>query len=472
MSRLTGWLQRVVSFRDRTASAYAMLACAAIASFLVIRARGERLAAPVPASVALGPSPSAQILLHVLMSLLLVILASRALGALFRHLHQPPILGEVLAGILLGPSLLGRVAPGFQALILPEQIAPQLGLLSQIGIVLFAFLIGIEFDARRLRKIPRSLRLTSHASMLAPFLMGAALALWLYPTHSAGGVSFTSFACFLGASLSVTASPVLARILVDRGMHKSRLGALALACAAVDDVSAWGLLALTLAVARADSGHALRTLLLGLLYLWFMLALVRPFVRRSLLGVDQAIHPQHVTVAALVALFACALMTEAIGLHALFGAYLFGAIIPRDSQLARQLSHRLRDLVIVLFLPAFFAFTSLRLQLSLLEASDIARGAVLIAVACASKLGGSALAARAAGLPWREALGLGISRNTRGLLELIVLHVGLDLGVISPRLFALLVIMALLTTLATSPLLSLAQPWAAVTPRLAPARGA
>ena len=151
MSRFTGWLQRVVSFRDRTASAYAMLACAAIASFLVIRARGERLTAPAAPSVALGSSPSEQVLLHVLISLLLVILASRALGALFRHLHQPPILGEVLAGILLGPSLLGRVAPGLQALILPEQIAPQLGLVSQIGIVLFAFLIGLEFDARRLR---------------------------------------------------------------------------------------------------------------------------------------------------------------------------------------------------------------------------------------------------------------------------------------------------------------------------------
>jgi Kef-type K+ transport system membrane component KefB len=240
----------------------------------------------------------------------------------------------------------------------------------------------------------------------------------------------------------------------------------------VDDVSAWGLLALTLAIARADAGHALRTLLLGLLYLWFVLAVLRPFVRRSLTGEEHGMHPQHVSVAVLVALFASALVTEAIGLHALFGAYLFGAIIPRDSQLARQLSHRLRDLVLVLFLPAFFAFTGLRLQLSLLQASDIAYGAVLILVACASKLGGSALAARGAGLPWREALGLGITRNTRGLLELIVLHVGLDLGIISPRLFALLVIMALLTTLATSPLLSLARPWATLAPRFAPARGA
>src|SRR4051794_15837402 len=170
-----------------------MLSCAALASFLVIRARGERLSAPPPSS-ALGAAPNEQVLLHVLISLLLVILASRALGTLFRHLHQPPILGEVLAGILLGPSLLGRVAPSLQALILPESIAPQLAVLSQIGIVLFAFLIGLEFDPRRLRKVPRPLRITSHASMAAPFLMGAALALWLYPTLSAGGVSFTSFA--------------------------------------------------------------------------------------------------------------------------------------------------------------------------------------------------------------------------------------------------------------------------------------
>jgi Kef-type K+ transport system membrane component KefB len=446
-----------------------MLSCAALASFLVIRARGERLSAPPPSS-ALGAAPGEQILLHVLISLLLVILASRALGALFRHLHQPPILGEVLAGILLGPSLLGRVAPGLHQLVLPEQIAPQLSLLSQIGIVLFTFLIGLELDPRRLRKVPRSLRVISHASMLAPFLTGAALALWLYPTLSAGQVGFTGFACFVGTALALTASPVLARILVDRGMHKSRLGGLALACAAMDDVSAWGLLALTFAFARADAGSVLRTLLLAPLYVWLVLAVLQPILHRTLASEKHGIQQQHVTVAALVMLFASALVSEAIGLHALFGAFLCGTIIPRDSLLARQLRHRLRDLVLVLFMPAFFAFTGLRLQLGLLQLSDLGYGAVIITLACASKLGGSALAARGVGLPWREALGLGISRNTRGLLELIVLHVGLDLGIISPRLFALLVIMAIVTTLLTSPLLSLAQSSSALPPGLEPAR--
>jgi Kef-type K+ transport system membrane component KefB len=474
MSWSTGWLQRAVSFRDKTASAYAMLLSAAIAFFFVVRARGEHLLAPVAEpSPAPSAAPAGHVLLHVLLSLLVVILASRALGALFRHLHQPPVIGEVLAGVLLGPSLLGRISPGLQTFILPEQIAPQLGLLSQIGILLFLFLVGLELDSAQLRKKARATLFISHSSMVVPFLAGATLALWLYPSLSTREVGFTNFALFMGISLCVTAFPVLARILSGRGMQKSPLGVIALACAAIDDVTAWCLFALIVAIARAETGGAaLRTIVLGLLYVWFMLKLMRPVVRRLIAGESsQKRSYQHVTAAVLVGLFASALVTEAIGVHALFGAFLFGAIIPHDSLLARHLNHRLRDLVIVLFLPAFFSFTGLRMNIGLLQPSDLAYGAAIIAVACAGKFGGGALAARGAGLPWRDACGLGILMNTRGLMELIVLHVGLDLGVISPRLFALLVIMAVVTTLATSPLLNLAQPSAALTPRLAPARG-
>jgi Kef-type K+ transport system membrane component KefB len=462
-----------VPFRNRTAAAYALMLLATLAGFLMIRAHGETLTAPaLPLLSPAASAPLENVFLHVLLSLLVVILVSRALGALFRHLHQPPVIGEVLAGILLGPSLLGRLAPGMQAFLMPVQIAPQLGLISQFGILLFMFLIGLELDTNLLGKHSRVTLAISHASMVVPFLAGAALALWLYPALSSQAVGFTNFALFMGVSMSVTAFPVLARILADRGMQRSELGVIALACAAVDDATAWCLLAVIVGIARADSGGALWTIALTLVYVLVMLLVLRPVVRR-LTAREQLRNrsSQGATAAALVGAFASALITEAIGVHALFGAFLFGAIIPHDSLLARDLNQRLRDLIIVLFLPAFFSFTGLRLQLGLLEsAQDVVYCAVIVAVACAGKFGGSALAARCMGLPWRDASALGVLMNTRGLMELIVLHVGLDLGVLSPRLFAMLVIMAVVTTLVTSPLLALLRIGGPSAPSLAPGR--
>ncbi|MEO8181163.1 MAG: cation:proton antiporter, partial [Deltaproteobacteria bacterium] len=413
------------------------------------------------------------VLLHVLLSLLVVILVSRALGALFRHLQQPPVIGEVLAGLALGPSLLGHLAPRAQAFLLPSAIAPQLGLISQLGILLFMFLIGLELDTTLLGKHSRTTLAISHASMVVPFLAGSTLALWLYPVLSSSDVGFTAFSLFLAASLSVTAFPVLARILGDRGMQRSDLGVIALACAAVDDVTAWCVLAVIVGIVRGGAGGAVLTLLLTLAYAFAMIRVLRPHVRR-LTEVEnlRKRSSQGATAAALVGLFASALVTEAIGVHALFGAFLFGAIIPHDSLLARDLNHRLRDIVVVLFLPAFFAFTGLRLELGLLSTRlDLLYCLVIIAVACAGKFGGTALAARYAGMPWREASALGLLMNTRGLMELIVLHVGLDLGVISPRAFAMLVTMAVVTTLLTSPLLALLRPSSAPQPSLVSARG-
>jgi Kef-type K+ transport system membrane component KefB len=470
---------RSVPFRSKPGGLYAALLLVAGLALLAIRHRGESLIAPsLPRAAAVlesgstEPSHVQNVLLHVLLSLLLVILVSRLLGALFRHLQQPPVIGEVLAGLALGPSLLGRLAPQAQAFLMPAAIAPQLGLIAQLGILLFMFLIGLELDTALLRQHSRSTLAISHASMVVPFLAGASLALWLYPVLSSREVGFTAFALFLAVSMSVTAFPVLARILGDRGMQRSDLGVIALACAAVDDVTAWCVLAVIVGIVRADAGGAVLTLVLTGAYLFAMLRVLRPIVRRLTEGERlRNRSSQGATAAALVGLFASALVTEAIGVHALFGAFLFGAIIPHDSRLARDLNRRLRDLIVVLFLPAFFSYTGLRLELGLLHTRlDVLYCLVIIAVACAGKFGGTALAARYTGLGWRDASALGVLMNTRGLMELIVLHVGLDLGVISPRAFAMLVIMAVVTTLLTSPLLALLRPSTGPAPNFVSAR--
>ncbi|MCW5889243.1 MAG: cation:proton antiporter [bacterium] len=436
-----------------------MLALAA-GGFLAIRSLGSALAAPArPAAAATSAAAApSDVLPHVLLALLVVIAAARALGAVFRRLHQPPVIGEVLAGILLGPSLLGRVWPEGAAFLLPPEVAPYLNVLAQVGIVLFMFLVGLELDTTMLGRQTHATVAISHASIVAPFLLGAGLALWLYPQLATADVPFTSFALFLGVAMSVTAFPVLARILTDRGLQRTKLGVVAITCAAVDDVSAWCLLALVVAIAQAQAASALVTLALTLAYVAAMFLVVRPLAPRLVARLEGTRVQQGALAGACLALLASALVTELIGIHAVFGAFFLGAVIPHDSQLARDLTNRLEDLVVVLLLPAFFAFTGMRTEIGLVHGlGQWAICAVVIAVACAGKFGGSAIAARLAGLDWRDAASLGVLMNTRGLMELVVLNIGLDLGVISPTLFAMLVMMAIVTTVATSPLLHLLQ---------------
>jgi Kef-type K+ transport system membrane component KefB len=371
-------------------------------------------------------------------------------------LGQPPVLGEVVAGILLGPSLLGRLAPETAAFVLPPAVAPFLQVIAQLDVILYMFLVGLELNAGMLRGRARATVLTSHASILVPFLLGAVLALGLYPSFSHNDVPFTSFALFLGVAMSVTAFPVLARILTDRNMHRTRLGVAALACAALNDVTAWCLLAFVVGVARASVGGALLSVGWTVAYMALMVLVVRPVVNRLLAGVGEAGLTRGVAGLVFVALLLSALATELIGVHALFGAFLLGAIIPHDSVLARTFTHKLEDLVGVLLLPAFFAFTGLRTEICLVSGVGqwLVCGLIMV-VATAGKFGGTLAAARLTGLGWREAAALGVLMNTRGLMELIVLNVGLDLGVISPTLFAMMVLMALVTTLATTPVLKL-----------------
>jgi Kef-type K+ transport system membrane component KefB len=312
----------------------------------------------------------------------------------------------------------------------------------------------------------------SHASIITPFLLGSTLALWVYPRLSSQDVPFTVFAIFMGVSMSVTAFPVLARILTDRGMQRTRLGVIALTCAAVDDVTAWCLLAFVVSVVHARMGGAVSTIGWSLVYIAFIVAAVRPLIRKVARRVDELGELTQPMLAALVVgLLLSALATEFIGIHAIFGAFLLGAVIPPDSVIARALTHRLEDLVVVLLLPAFFAFTGMRTRIGLVTGIDQwALCAVIILVACLGKFGGSAIAARLTGLGWRDASALGILMNTRGLMELIVLNVGLDLKILSPTLFAMLVLMAVVTTVMTTPVLqALTAPERAVERGVAPA---
>ncbi len=447
---------------------YGLMVGFGIVAFLYIRSYGMELKAPAaPAGLeSPGIAAHAQLntLMHVLLALATIIVTARLVGAAFKFIQQPPVIGEVVGGILLGPSLLGRLAPDASAYILPQQVAPFLGIIAQLGVILYMFLVGMELDLSVIRRSGHATLAISHASILAPFLLGSALALWLYPVLSHEGVSFTVFALFLGVSLSVTAFPVLARILTDRGISRSPMGAVSLTCAAVDDATAWCLLALVVAIASAQPVDAAGTVLLTLVYAAFIIIIARPIVERIVGRLDRGTRiSQSAQAVVLVAMLTSSLATEFIGIHAIFGAFLLGAIIPHRSKLARELRVRLEDVIAVLFLPAFFAFTGLRTQVGLLSGWDTwFMCGVIIIVACAGKFGGTLLAARLTGLGWRDSSALGILMNTRGLVELVVLNIGLDLGLITPKLFAMLVIMALVTTFMTTPILHLLlrrHPW-------------
>jgi Kef-type K+ transport system membrane component KefB len=441
--------------------AYTAMLLAVIGAYEWIRGFGDQLVAPPPRSTEVfgGAFVHGEIneLLHVLLALVVVIATARALGTLFKVVHQPPVVGEIIAGILLGPSLLGRVAPTASAYLLPQAIGPYLNILAQIGVILYMFLVGLELDPSLMRKRGHSTIAISHASILAPFLLGGILALYLYPRLSSSDVPFTVFSLFVGVSMSVTAFPVLARILTDRNIHRSRMATIALTCAAVDDVTAWCLLAFVVGVAESRTTGALTTVVFALSYIAIMAFVVRPaMARMSIVYGNRGRLTQGVMATIFVTLLLSSFATEFIGIHAVFGAFALGAIIPHDSGLARDLTDRLEDVVIVLLLPAFFAFTGLRTQIGLVSGYQAWMICGLITlVASFGKFGGSLVAARLTGLGWRDSSALGVLMNTRGLMELIVLNIGLELRVISPELFAMLVLMALVTTFGTTPVLHL-----------------
>jgi K+:H+ antiporter len=441
-------------------AAYAAMLLTGVAIVLLVSRYGETLIAPpaaAPVASASTTAPAASnVVLHVLLALTAVLVTGRCLGALLRTVGQPPVIGEVLAGILLGPSLLGRLAPAVSVYILPPEVAPFLNVVAQLGVILYMFLVGLELNGELLRGRAHTTVAISHASILAPFVLGCLLALQLYTRFSTSNVSFTSFALFMGVAMSITAFPVLARILSDRGMTRTPLGAVALTCAAADDVTAWCLLALVVGVAQARMQDALIVIALTLAFIAMMWMAIRPIVERLVARTGSGAPTQNHIALALAGLLLAALATERIGVHAVFGAFLFGAVIPHDSRLAGALKGKLEDLVTILLLPAFFAFTGMRTEIGLMsQPSEWLFCGVIIVVATAGKFGGTIAAARFSGMDWRHSAGLGILMNTRGLMQLIVLSLGLDLGVISPKLFTMMVIMALVTTIATTPVLQL-----------------
>ncbi|HEX5725318.1 MAG TPA: cation:proton antiporter [Longimicrobiaceae bacterium] len=397
-------------------------------------------------------------LLLLLVQVGVIVAAARLVGLAFRRIRQPQVMGEMVAGLLLGPSFLGWLWPGLSDRLFPAASLGFLNALSQVGLLVFMFLVGLELDPRLLRGKGRTAVVTSHVSIVAPFCLGALLALFLYPRLSHGGVTFTGFALFMGAAMSVTAFPVLARILTERGLLRTRVGAVTIACAAVDDVTAWCILAGVVALVRAGGGA---------LPLWATLAGSAAFaaamvlgVRRLLAGLERwherrgGLISQDMLAVVLVVALASAWATERLGVHALFGAFLAGAVMPKGEGFVAALTAKLEDFTVVLLLPLFFAFTGLRTRVGLLDEPELwAFCALIVLVAVAGKFGGSTLAARLTGMPWRESAALGVLMNTRGLMELVILNVGLDIGVISPALFAMLVLMALLTTFMTTPLL-------------------
>jgi Kef-type K+ transport system membrane component KefB len=392
-----------------------------------------------------------------LIQIAIILLAARGVGWLLRRLGQPEVIGEMVAGILLGPSFLGYVAPGVAATLFPDESLGLLGAISGLGVVLFMFLMGLEVEPGLLRGKGRTALATSEAGILVPFCLGALLGVFLYPKLSSEGVTEAHFALFMGTAMSVTAFPVLARILKERGLMSTSLGTMAMACAAVGDVAGWTVLAAVVLLTRSqDASSSLLLAGAGVVgFGAFQWLVARPllrkieeiYLRRGFLSTD-------LFALILLLALASAVGSELAGVHALFGAFLLGVLVPRRSDLSRALLAKMQDLTVVLLLPVFFALTGLRTRIELLNGPAMwGYCALIVLVAVTGKFGGVAAAARWSGLPWREAGALGVLMNTRGLMELIVLNVGLEIGVISPSLFTMMVMMALVTTLITSPLL-------------------
>ncbi|MCW4453297.1 cation:proton antiporter [Flavobacterium sp. MXW15] len=392
-----------------------------------------------------------------LLQLLVLLLVAKGMGWLFRRFGQPAVIGEMAAGLMMGPLLFGALWPQAQGWLFPPASLGTLGLLSQLGVLLFLMVAGAELNLAGLRGRRRFAFLVSHAGIAVPFLLGVLLAIWLYPQHGPEGIGFGSFALFIGISLSVTAFPVLLRILADRGLTRTPLGQTAIACAALGDASAWCLLALIVAGVQAQGWlPASLNLLCVVVFAGLVLGVMRPwFSRRSIAPGSEG----RWLIAVLVTALACALVTETLGIHALFGAFAAGVAISGNASLQKLVMEKVEPFAITLLLPLFFAMTGLRLQADALQTTDLLLCAVVIAVATLGKLVGTWGTARSAGVPNFEAWRLGALMNTRGLMELIVLNLGYELGLIGPRLFAVMVIMALATTAMTGPLLSLLDRW-------------
>ena len=393
-----------------------------------------------------------------LAQIITIILVARILGWICQKIGQPTVIGEIIAGIVLGPSLIGLYFPEFSNALFPTQSLGNLQFLSQIGLILFMFMVGMELDLKTLKNKAHEAIVISHASIIIPFALGMGLAYYIYQSFAPTGVLFLSFGLFIGIAMSITAFPVLARIVHERGIHKTRLGAIVITCAAVDDITAWCLLAAVIAIVKAGSFvSALYTIAIAIGYVFVMIKIVGPFLKRvgELYPTRENMSKQVVAIFFLT-LILSAYATEVIGIHALFGAFMAGTIMPENTKFRNILTEKVEDVALVLLLPLFFVFTGLRTEIGLINDPNLWKiTGLIILVAIVGKFVGSALAARFVGQNWRDSLSIGALMNTRGLMELVVLNIGYDLGILSPEIFSMMVIMALVTTFMTGPVLDL-----------------
>ena len=390
---------------------------------------------------------------QILLQLIAILLVVQAFGYLCSFIGQPRVIGEILAGLALGPSLLGAFWPGLKIQLFPAAALPTLQTLGDIGLVLYMFSLGARLDTHLMLRQSRTAIVTSISTILLPLLLGALLGFFLFPGLAGQHANLVSFILLVGTAMAVTAFPVLARLLAEKDMLGTRVGMLALTCAAIDDVIAWCLLATVVALIHARGlTSLLLTIGLTILFIGFMLGMLRPL----LAYVDRSIQSKQVLVAlSIILLLLSAYATNAIGIHPVFGAFLMGIILPRRTVFIEQV-RSLDQVNNLLFLPLFFVYSGLRTQIGLISAPALWLICLLVlAVACAGKILSGSLSVRWMGESWRESLSLGVLMNTRGLVDLIVLNIGLDLGVLSPTLFAMLVIMAIVTTMMASPLLPL-----------------
>jgi Kef-type K+ transport system membrane component KefB len=448
---------------------------------VMLRVGEQRLDRSAPAARSTQPAPSAAAhldtaepqgvvdtwrrnlehpLSRLILQLIVIVVVARVFGYAAKYIGQPPVIGEIAAGLALGPSLLGFMAPEISGFIFPDSSLGVLQLLSQVGVILFMFVIGLELDVAHVRSKATAVIAVSHFSIVVPFLLGVALSLALYERYAPPGTPVHAFGLFMGIAMSITAFPVLARILDERGLTRTPLGATVITCAAVDDVTAWTLLAFVVAIVSAGGALPLLGATIGLAatFTVSMIFLVRPFLARWLPpnGEGDSLTKERIALV-LGIVFSAALITELIGIHALFGAFVAGAVMPDRPAFREALRDRLESFSSVFLLPLFFAFTGLRTQVGLLNdqtAWFVCAG--IIAAAALGKLGGSMVSARWTGMHWNDAFVLGALMNTRGLMELIALNVGYDLGILSPEIFTMMVLMALVTTAMAGPLVGLA----------------
>ena len=392
-----------------------------------------------------------------ILQICIILATARIVGILFKKIRQPQVVGEMVAGIMLGPSLLGWAAPQLSNALFPPSSLGYLNALSQVGLVLFMFLVGLSLNPKELREHGHAAVLISHVSIVAPFCLGTLIALYMYPRLSDDSVTFTGFALFMGAAMSITAFPVLARILSERNLLRSRIGTLSMACAAVDDVTGWCILAYIVLRIRATHSSSPVWVTVGgaLVYAFVMVFAVKPLLRRFETSFRKSGRLTDNAIALMMLLMlGSALITESLEIHLLFGAFLMGAVMPKSADFVDDIMQKFESVTVVVLLPLFFAFSGLRTSIGVVKGHGMWVYALIVIVAAiCGKLGGSMLAARLAHMPWRDAASLGILMNTRGLMELVILNIGLEIGVISTAVFSIMVMMALITTFMTTPLL-------------------